>query len=281
MDHEPLYHQVERDGAIIIWKFHNPPQNLMNMEIMTELSQLIEDFDRIPELSVGIWTSATPGLFIQHFDVSIILEWGRGLSLLSREDAAQQLDQLPPPRGLSAWTTKPVICAINGPAEGAGCEMALGCDFRFISRNAFMSQPEVSSGFPPGGGGTQYLARLLGTSRALELCLTGRRVYGDEAERLGLVTRACNPDELMPTVMAFARELAEMPVAGVRNAKKAIYEGLDMTLRDGMIRERELFFESIQDPAALEIMTLYVELGQDREKGPGLIRERLKMSNEQ
>jgi enoyl-CoA hydratase/carnithine racemase len=264
----------------MIWKFHNPPRNLMTVETITELKALVEAFDRNPELRVGIVTSATPGLFIQHFDVSVLLEWGRGLSLLSREDVAQQLAQLPPPRGLSGCTTKPVICAINGPVEGGGCEMALGCDFRFISRDAFMAQPEVSAGFPPGGGGTQYMARLLGTAKALELCLTGRRIYGDEAERLGLVTKACNPNDLMPVVKAFARELAEKPVVGVKNVKKAIYEGLGMTLQDGMIRERELFFESIQDPVALEIMKLYVEMGQNREKSTDLIRERLITSEE-
>src|SRR5208283_1308300 len=125
--------------------------------------------------------SATPGLFIQHFDVSILLEWGQGLSLLSKEEVAQQLALLPPPQGLSDHTSKPIICAINGPVEGGGCEMALGCDFRFISRDCYMAQPEVYLGFPPGGGGTQRLARLLGVGKAMELCLTGRKVYGDEA----------------------------------------------------------------------------------------------------
>lgn len=278
MTGEPLYHQVEQEGAIIVWKFHNPPQNLMTVETITELTELVEAFDQNPELRVGIVTSATPGLFIQHFDVSVLLEWGRGLSLLSREEVANQLALLPPPRGLSACTSKPVICAINGPVEGGGCEMALGCDFRFISRDMFMAQPEIMAGFPPGGGGTQYMARLLGPARALELCLTGRRVYGDEAERLGLVTKACNPDDLMPTVMAFARELAEKPMTGVRNTKKAVYEGSGMTLQDGMIRERELFYESIQDPEALQIMELYVEAGQNREESAELLRERLTMS---
>jgi enoyl-CoA hydratase/carnithine racemase len=267
MTGEPMYHQVERDGTIIIWKFHNPPQNLMTVETMTELR-------------VGIVTSATPGLFIQHFDVSLLLEWGRGLSLLSKEEVAQHLDQLPPPRGLSGCTTKPVICAINGPVESGGCEMALGCDFRFMSRDAFMGQSEIFAGFPPGGGGTQYMARLLGTAKALELCLTGRRIYGDEAERLGLVNKACNPDDLMPTVMAFARELAEKPMTGVRNVKKAIYEGSGMTLQDGMIRERELFYESLQDPEALELMKLYVEAGQNREAALGMFQERLAANKE-
>ena len=162
---ELKYFQVEIDGPIIIWKFHNPPQNLMNIEAMTELGEQVEAFDQNPELRVGIYTSATPGLFVQHFDVSILKDWGQALSQLSKEEVAQTLAQFPPPRGLSGHTSKPIICAINGPVEGGGCEMALGCDFRFISRDSFMGQPEVYAGFPPGGGGTQRLARLTGVGQ--------------------------------------------------------------------------------------------------------------------
>ncbi len=281
MTGEPMYHQVECDGTIITWKFHNPPQNLVTVETMTELGELVEAFDQEPKLRVGIVTSATPGLFIQHFDVSILLEWGQGLSLLSKEEVAQQLALLPPPQGLSDHTSKPIICAINGPVEGGGCEMALGCDFRFISRDCYMAQPEVYLGFPPGGGGTQRLARLLGVGKAMELCLTGRRVYGDEAERLGLVTKACNPDELMPIVMAFAGELAAKPPTGVSIIKKAIYQGWDKTLQDGLMLERELFFNCLRTPETLELMKLYVETGQDREKALELLQEMLKAENKE
>jgi enoyl-CoA hydratase/carnithine racemase len=273
---EPKYFQVEKDGPIIIWKFYNPPKNLMNLEALTELAEQVDAFDQNPELRVGIVTSATPGLFIQHFDVSLLLEWGQGLSQLSKEEAAQQLSLLPPPRGLSGHTSKPIICAINGPVEGGGCELALGCDFRFISRDSFMAQPEVYLGFPPGGGGTQRLARLLGPAKALELCLTGRRIFGDDAERLGLVTKSCDPDELMPVVMAFARELAAKPRGVVSVIKKVIYDGLDKTLQDGLLLERGLFFECLRSPESLELMKLYVETGQDREKALEILQNRMR-----
>jgi len=262
---ELKYFQVEIDGPIIIWKFHNPPKNLMNAETVTELKEQVEAFEKNVELRVGIVTSATPGLFIQHFDVSILKDLGQALKQLSKEQLAQHLAQSPPPQRMLGPTTKPIICAINGPVEGGGSEMALECDFRFISRNAFMAQPEVYAGFPPGGGGTQRLARLLGPAKALELCLTGRRVYADEAERLGLVVKACDPNELMPMVKAFARELAAKPRLGVINIKKAIYQGLDRTLEEGLILERKLFLECLQDPESQEIMRLYVESGQNRE----------------
>jgi enoyl-CoA hydratase/carnithine racemase len=263
---ESKYYQVEKDGPVVIWKFHNPPRNLATIDTGAELAQLVEEFDHDPDLRVGIITSATPGMFIQHFDVSSILDWAEQMAKSSEDEVKQILATFPPPTGMANRTTKPLICAINGPVEGGGCEMALSCDLRFISKEAFMGQPEVNAGFPPGGGGTQRLARLVGVSKAMELCLSGRRIYPDEAERLGLVVKACDPDQLMPTVMAFAHELASKPPEGVAIVKRAILEGSEMDLKDGLMLERELFFKAIRNEESLNIMRLYVEAGQDREK---------------
>lgn len=271
MSSEPKFYQIEKDGPVIVWKFYNPPRNLATVESGAELVQLVEVFDRNPELRVGIITSAIPGLFIQHFDVASILGWAEEMAKASDKEIKQILDTLEPPRGIADHTSKPLICAINGPVEGGGCEMALGCDLRFISKDAFMGQPEVHVGFPPGGGGTQRLARLVGQSKAMELCLTGRRIYPDEAEHLGLVVEACDPEKLMPTVMAFAHELAAKPPQGVSLIKRAIREGYNMPLQDGLVLERALFFEAIRTEDSLNLMRLYVGAGQDREKMAQLI----------
>jgi len=270
---EARFYRVEKKGPIIIWKFHNPPRNLASPDTMTELEQLVEEFDKDPDLRVGIVTSATPGTFIQHFDVSLILEWAEQMRHLSVEQTAEILSTFPPPRGLAEHTSKPIICAINGPVEGGGCELALGCDFRFIARGAFMGQPEVDAGFPPGGGGTQRLARLLGVAKALELCLTGRRIGADEAERLGLVTAVCEPEELMPKVLEFAEALAAKPPRAVSLIKRAICEGTSMNLQGGLLLERKLFFEAIKTDDALKMMRLYMAAGQDREKLVGMVAE--------
>jgi len=263
METEPRFHEVEIDGPIIIWKFSNPPRNLATIETGAELVQLVEEFDRNPELRVGIVTSGVPGMFIQHFDVASILGWAEAMNKASDEEIAQQLAAMGNPRGIASHTSKPIICAINGPVQGGGCEMALACDIRFISRDAYMGQPEVQAGFPPGGGGTQRLARLVGVAKAMELCLTGRRIYPDEAERLGLVVKACDPEELMPTVLAFARDLATKPPAGVATIKQAIHEGFDLPLPEGLALERKLFFDAIRTDEALMLMRLYVQAGQD------------------
>ena len=266
MTAEPKFYQIEKKGPIVIWRFSNPPRNLATVETGEELRSLVESFDNDPELRVGIVTSAVPGMFIQHFDVSSIVDWAEQMSQATEEELAQMLAAFPPPRGIADHTSKIVICAINGPVQGGGCEMALSCDFRFISRDSFMGQPEVNAGIIPGGGGTQRLARLLGTAKAMELCLTGRRIYPDEAERLGLVTQACDPEELMPTVLTFAENLAAKPPLAVSLIKQSINQGYDKAITDGLILERKFFFDSIVSEDALNIMRLYVQAGQDPEK---------------
>jgi len=266
MSDKPRFYQVEREDAIVIWRFVNPPRNLATIETGAELVGLVEAFDKDPELRVAVITSGVPGQFVQHFDVASILGWAETMGQASDEAVAQQMAQMPPPIGLGERTTKPIICAINGPVEGGGCEMALACDFRFIARDAFMGQPEVNAGFPPGGGGTQRLARMLGISRAMELCLTGRRIYADEAERLGLVVKACDPEELLPTVMNFARALATKPPVGMAKIKQAIYQGIGLPLQEGLLLERKLFFEAIRSEESLRLMRAYVAVGQDRQK---------------
>jgi enoyl-CoA hydratase len=270
---EPRFHKVEKDGPIIIWKFNNPPKNMATLETFTELVSLVEAFDKDPELRVGIVTSAVPGMFIQHFDVSVLLGWAESIREASQEEVDQLLAALPPPQGIGGYTAKPIICAINGPVEGGGCEMALGCDFRFISSDAFMGQPEVTAGFIPGGGGTQHLARLVGVAKAMELCMTGRKITAQEAGQLGLVADVCEPEELMPTVMAFANDLAAKPLMAIVNIKKAIYDGISMDLQDGLMLERKLFFECLRSDEAINLMRFYVEAGQDREKVMALIEE--------
>ncbi len=266
MEIESRFYKLEKDGPIVIWKFDNPPQNLATLETFLELVSLVEAFDKDPELRVGIITSATPGMFIQHFDVSVLLSWAESMREASEKEIKEQLAMLPPPLGIGDLTSKPVICAINGPVEGGGCEMALGCDFRFIAKDAHMGQPEVTAGIIPGGGGTQRLARLVGVARAMELCMSGRQIPAEEAERLGLVVSACEPEALMPTVMAFAHELATKPPLAIANIKKAIYQGSSMALLEGLVLERDLFFECLRSDEAINIMRLYVAAGQDTEK---------------
>lgn len=267
MAKEPKFFQVERDGPVIIWRFYNPPQNLWNMEIYAEFDDLVEGFYEDADLRAGIITSAMPSVFIQHFDVSLLVAWGEALAKGEMTMPAER----PAPRGIYRLGPKPVIAAINAPVAGGGLEMAMACDFRFMSQAATLAQPEVGAGILAGGGGTQRMPRLIGIAKSLELQLTGRQVFADEAERIGLVTRACDPLQLMPQAIAFARALAAQPPLAVARIIRCIYESTNMSLEDGLALESELFRELIKSDDALNLMRAYVAAGQDVER---LVSER-------
>ncbi len=262
---EPRFHEVIKDGPIVTWKFSNPPRNLISPETGEELQQLVTEFDADAELRVGILTSATPGKFIQHFDVSAIIGWAEETSKLTAEELEALRASVPPPRGLYDYSSKPIICSINGPVEGGGCELAMYCDFRFISRDAFMGQPEVRGGFPPGYG-VPRMIQLIGLGRTLELCMSARRVFPEEAERIGLVNKVCDPQDLESEVRKFAQLLASMPPQGVAAVKETVYKAADITIEEGLRLNMNRFFESIRDPQSLLMMKLYVAAGQDGEK---------------
>jgi enoyl-CoA hydratase/carnithine racemase len=135
-----------------------------------------------------------------------------------------------------------VIAAVGGYALGGGCELALACDYRVAGPRAVFGQPEILLGIIPGGGGTQRLARLVGPSRAKELCLTGRQVKVDEALRIGLADEASEGD---PTerAIALAAEVAAGPLVAQAITKRVVDAGLSGSLADGLALEREAFVE--------------------------------------
>jgi len=251
------YFIVETDGPVIIWKYNNPPKNLLTAESGTEFGDLVEDFYTDPNFRVGIVTSNLPDVFIQHFDVSVLVNFAEALRAGTPKTPRAAL------RGVYRCGPKPVIAAINAPLAGGGCELSLACDFRFMSRAATIGQPEVLVGILPGGGGTQRMTRIIGISQALEMMLLGKRIYADEAERIGLIHRACDPEELMPAAIAFAKELAARPPLAIALIKRCIYEGIDMTLQDGLALEWDLFLDTLKSDDALNLMKEYVAGGQN------------------
>ncbi len=139
-----------------------------------------------------------------------------------------------------------VIAAVAGYALGGGCELALACDYRIAGERAVFGQPEILLGTIPGGGGTQRLARLVGPSRAKEICITGRQVRAEEALRIGLADEVVPNDGLHERALELAAECARGAVLSQAFAKQAIDRGLSTSLADGLRVERELFVESFR-----------------------------------
>jgi enoyl-CoA hydratase/carnithine racemase len=126
---------------------------------------------------------------------------------------------------------KPVIAAINGAAMGAGMDMALMCDLRVCSDKARLAESYITMGLIPGDGGAYFLPRLVGTSKALELLLTGEMLSASEALALGIVNRVVPHDSLMEETMKMAEKIANKPPLAVRMMKRAVYQAQTSTLR--------------------------------------------------
>src|SRR3954469_20724665 len=160
-----------------------------------------------------------------------------------------------------AQVPKPVIAAITGYALGGGFELALCADFRVVGAGAKIGQPEILLGVIPGAGGTQRLARLVGPGRAKDLVFTGRHVGAEEALELGLVDAVVPDDEVYETALAMARKFAAGPPLALAAAKRAIDEGLDLPLNEGLQLESQLFADLFDTEDQKNGMASFVELG--------------------
>src|SRR5579872_1007444 len=125
---------------------------------------------------------------------------------------------------------KPSLAAVNGFALGGGCELAMAATMRIASTNALFGQPEIKLGVIPGFGGTQRLSRLVGKGRALELCLTGRRITAEEAYNWGLVNELTTPDNLLPRAVALLKELVSLGPIAMQSIMTTIHQGYDLNL---------------------------------------------------
>ncbi len=136
---------------------------------------------------------------------------------------------------------KPVIAAVAGFALGGGCEFALMCDFIIAADTARFGQPEITLAIPPGSGGTQRLTRIVGKSKAMEMCLTGRMIDAAEAERCGLAARVVPAAELVDEAVKTGEKIAGFSRPAVYMVKEAVNRAYETTLAEGVRFERRLF----------------------------------------
>jgi enoyl-CoA hydratase/carnithine racemase len=136
---------------------------------------------------------------------------------------------------------QPVIAAVRGDAVGVALELALACDVRIGTERALFGLPHVRQGLIPGAGGTQRLPRLVGRGKALEMVLTGEPVSTDEALQIGLINRVVPEDQLVDRATELAQEMAMRSPLAMNHVKEAIYNGMDLTLEQGMRMELDLY----------------------------------------
>jgi enoyl-CoA hydratase len=154
---------------------------------------------------------------------------------------------------------KPVIAAVAGFALGGGCEVAMMCDMIIAADNAKFGQPEITLGILPGAGGTQRLTRYVGKSKAMDLCLTGRFMDAEEAERAGLVARVVPLAELMDTALEAAGKIAGMSQTAAMITKESVNRAFETTLAEGIRFERRVFHSLFATEDQKEGMAAFAE----------------------
>ena len=230
----------EVDGAVGIITINRPKAlNALNEDVLNELEQAFDAVD-LGAVRCLILTGAGEKSFVAGADIGAMstMTKAEGAAFGKKgNDIFLKIEKFP----------IPVIAAINGFALGGGCEISMSCDIRICSENALFGQPEVGLGITPGFGGTQRLARLVGAGMAKQLIYTARNIDAAEAKRIGLVNEVYPLADLMPAAKKMAAGIAGNAPIAVRACKKAINEGLQVSIDEGVAIEEELFgscFES-------------------------------------
>ncbi len=279
----------ERSGRVLTLSVDSPPHNFMNREMVAELDAITRSLQRDSSIGAVVITGRPPDLFVTHYDVAEILagvkDVGvapsapladgmlRAAGLVKRVPGLRAAVKRTPARGLLELhllhdvfvrmnrLDKVFIAAINGPAEGGGCELALACDLRYAADSPKVSigLPEMTLGFNPGAGGTQRLSRLLGPGLALEMMLEGRTLSAADATSAGLVNRVLPPEQLLPAAAETASRLARRAPESVRGLKCAVYEGSARSLEGGLAVERKWFMAEAGRDESLRAMQAFVD----------------------
>ncbi len=153
----------------------------------------------------------------------------------------------------------PIIAAVSGYALGGGCEIAMMCDLIIASDSAKFGQPEITIGTIPGAGGTQRLTRAIGKAKAMEMCLTGRMMDAEEAEKCGLIARIVSQDKLIHEAKETAQKIASMSKPAVMMVKEAVNQAFETSLHEGIKFERRLFHASFGTNDQKEGMAAFIE----------------------
>lgn len=231
---------LNRHDVYAVVTINRPRQlNALNADVRGEIGRALDDLEDDTSIRAVIITGSGDRAFSAGADIAELeaLESAEDGTRHSRaaHELLFRIERYP----------KPVIMAVNGYALGGGMELAMGGDIILASDNARFGQPEVNLGIIPGFGGTQRLPRLVGRTKALELILTGEQITAQEALRIGLVNHVTAREELLPTAERMAHTIAQKAPLAVTAAKRALYEGLELSSHEGNLLETQYFGESV------------------------------------
>ena len=259
--------QVQVDAGVAYVTIHNPPLNVLDANLMTELHQFAVAVEADDKVRVVILQSADPEIWVAHGDMNFVTNPSPFLQLEKLEAGASPLN--PMQRLHERFRTLPqvTIAKIAGFARCGGNELAMSLDMRFAAMGKTgLAQSEVLMGIIPGGGGTQHLTRLLGAPRALEVILGAELFTAETAERYGWINRALPKEELDSFVNGLARNIAALPIEIITAAKAAV-GGAAGPLGAGLAQENALMGVLFARPYASERIQAQLNAGAQTRAG--------------
>ena len=241
---------VEKKGKVGLITLNRPEAlNALNSQLIGELGKALDKFEANKAIGCIVITGSEKAFaagadikemqsktYMEAYREDFIADWGR-----------------------VSQCRVPVIAAVAGYALGGGCELAMMCDFILAADTAVFGQPEINLGVIPGSGGTQRLTRVVGKSKAMEMCLTGRNMKAEEAERSGLVSRVVPANDLITEALKVADKIASFSKPSVYMAKDAVQRAYETTLAEGILYERRLFHSLFATDDQKEGMQAFVE----------------------
>ena len=241
---------IERHDAVTLVRLNRPQAlNALNSQVLAELIEVFAGYDADPGQRCLVLTGSEKA-FAAGADI--------------KEMSAQGFADMYGSNFFAGWekitaTRKPWIAAVAGYALGGGCEVAMMADFIIAADSAKFGQPEIKLGVSPGMGGSQRLTRAIGKAKAMEMCLTGRMMDAEEAERAGLVARIVPAEALVEEALRTAATIAGMPPLAAIANKEMVNAAFETMLAQGVLFERRLFHGLFGTADQKEGMAAFVE----------------------
>ncbi|MGY9014458.1 MAG: enoyl-CoA hydratase [Rhodospirillales bacterium] len=241
----------KKETGVGLITFNRPAAlNALNADLVSELSDALDDLEADKNIGAIVITGSEKA-FAAGADI-------KEMQSQSFMDAYQS-DFITKDWERIDTCRKPVIAAVAGYALGGGAEIAMMCDIIIAADTAKFGQPEISIGTLPGAGGTQRLTRAIGKSKSMEMCLTGRIMEAEEAERAGLVARIVPAADLLKDALAVAAKIAAMSRPMTMITKESVKRAFETSLAEGLRFERRMFHASFATEDQKEGMAAFIE----------------------
>ena len=249
---------VRNEGAVGVVTLNRPAKrNALDLTMRAAIAQAIGALDGQTDIHAIVITGSE-AVFAAGADLNFLVDKG------AQEVADIDLGHYWAP---VANCRKPVIAAVSGFALGAGCELALMCDFIVADASARFGQPELAVGIMPGAGGTQRLVRTVGKQVASMLLLTGEQLTGERAFQLGLVADLAEPGQALVRALALASKASRMPPKAVAATRRALRQGADLPLDAALALENREFLLLFDTADKTEGMRAFLDKRKPEFKG--------------